>query len=504
MRRAQIHHRIAERGVAIYGDQVCIIAAELAMHFEQSRDWPLALQYLSQAAENASRRSAHHEAADLATRGLAVIKLLPDSPQSAQQEISLRMTLGVSLMAMKGFAAPEVEEVYARARELFWLQGPSPQLFHMLWSLGLYYIFRGEIPSALELANQLLELASGLQDGPLIMEAHRAIGVTLVDLGRSSDALLHLNEAIKLYATHRNHRYAAFIGHDCKVVSECFAARALWALGYPDRAEERMAAALAHARDLGHPQTSVVAAHFLAQLHQLRGEVTLAHERAKEVVELADEYGLDLWLAFGNIDLGWAEAELGKAETGVDRMQSGLAAYETTGAKLWRPHFLGLLATALARVQKLEEALGVAAEATALAESSQEMYSLPELYRIRAQLLIMRAAAHYVDRSDRFPKSSTKKQAKQTNHAISSELVEANQYLAPALALAQRQQTKSWELRLLVTQNLLDAVQGLQEAHHSQLRDTYAWFTEGHGTMDLRHARIILESTSTDTKLVKA
>ena len=43
MRRSQIHQRIAERGVAIYGDHCSEIAAELAMHFEQSRDWPRAV-----------------------------------------------------------------------------------------------------------------------------------------------------------------------------------------------------------------------------------------------------------------------------------------------------------------------------------------------------------------------------------------------------------------------------------------------------------------------------
>ena len=259
MRRSQIHHRIAERGVAIYGDQVSIIAAELAMHFEQSRDWPLALKYLAQAAENASRRSAHHEATDLATRGLEVVKWLPQTPERAKQEITLTMTLGVSLMAMKGFAAAEVEQVYARARELCWAQGASPQLFHMLWSLGLYYIFSGEMQSALEIAGQLLQLAEGLNDGPLIMEAHRAMGVTLLDLGRCTEALQHLDQACDLYKRHHNHRYSVFIGHDCKVVCDCFAARALWVLGFPGQAAERVRAGLALARGLAHPQTLVVA-----------------------------------------------------------------------------------------------------------------------------------------------------------------------------------------------------------------------------------------------------
>src|SRR6185437_16351565 len=46
MRRAQIHQRIAERAVEIFRQHANEIAAERAMNFEQSRDWPRALEYL--------------------------------------------------------------------------------------------------------------------------------------------------------------------------------------------------------------------------------------------------------------------------------------------------------------------------------------------------------------------------------------------------------------------------------------------------------------------------
>ncbi len=491
MRRSQIHHRIAERGVTAYGDQVTEIAAELAMHFEQSRDWPRALEYLLQAADNARAASAHHEAADLARRGLGVVKFLADTPERARQEVKLRMILGVSLMALKGFASAEVEEVYEGGRQLFWLQGPSPELFHMQRSLCLYYVWSAEVASALEISVQLLQLAEDLKEGALIMEAHREVGGALADLGRSTEGLKHLDQATALYDEHRNHRYKAFIGRDCKVVCACFASRALWTLGYPDRAAERMAAGLALAHELGHPESLVIALHFAAQLHQMRGEVPLAYERAKELVELANEYGLELWGAFGNFNLGWAEVEMGQ-KSGIERMQRGLAAYEATGAKLWRPHFLGLLAIALANDQQLEAALKITIEAIALAEHSGEMHSLAELYRIRGKLLMMGAAAN---RSARSPESRPQK-AIPRDEISSPELAEAERYLTQALVLARQQQAKSWELRSLNALIRLHIIRGSQRETHRLLTDTYAWFKEGHDTMDLKDARIILESAS--------
>ena len=175
LRRSQIHHRIAERGVVIYGDRGSEIAAELAMHFEQSHDWPRALEYLLQSAENAAVRSAHHEAIDLAKRGLEALKFVPEAADHAEQEMKLRRILSVSLTAIKGFASPEVERINARAHELFWRHGPSPELFYMLWSLNLYKQFSGNMHSSLEITHQLMQLAQDLKDSALTMEAHIAI-----------------------------------------------------------------------------------------------------------------------------------------------------------------------------------------------------------------------------------------------------------------------------------------------------------------------------------------
>jgi DNA-binding winged helix-turn-helix (wHTH) protein/predicted ATPase len=389
MRRAQIHQRIGERAVEIFGERANEIAAELAMHFEQSRDWPRALQYLIEAARTATQRSAHHEAAELSRRGLEVMKWLPETTERAQQEITLRMILSVSLLAFQGFTAPEMEKIHALGKELLRLQGPSPQLFNMLALLVLSYKFSGQMRSAQAIAEQLLPIAETLGNPALVMEAHRTMGSALVEQGKCAEALEHFNQASNLYSANRNHPYTLAIAHDCKVVCECFAARALWALGDPDGALRRMQGALAFAKELSHPASWIFAAHFAVQLHQLRHEPALARERASEVVKMADEYGLDLWQAFGNIDMGWAEAELGNRQIGIDQMQRGIAAFRATGAKLWCPHFLGLYAEQLGKDGRAEEALDAITQALAMAEETAERYAITELFRIERELMVL-------------------------------------------------------------------------------------------------------------------
>jgi DNA-binding winged helix-turn-helix (wHTH) protein/tetratricopeptide (TPR) repeat protein len=388
MRRSQIHQRIAERGVATYGNRSSEIAAELAMHFEQSHDWPRALQHVLQAAENAIERSAHHEAANLAGRGVEMLEFVPESAERDHQEMRLRMMLTVSLMATKGFASAEAEEINARGRELFWRHGPSPELFYMLWTLNLYRQFTGDMNSSLEIAYQLMQLAEDLKDDALIMQAHRALAAVLVLLGRCGEALEHIEKGMALCAAHQSHCYRVFVVLDSKVMFECFAALALVSLGCPDQSAERLSAGLELARELGHPQTLVVAQHVAAQIYQVRGEAALVYKLAKEAAELAEEYGLELWRAYGIIEMGWAEAELGNRQAGIEQMRRGLALHEAMGSQLRWPYFLGLLADQLAKAGRVEEGLATIAKAIGISEHTGERYLLTELYRIKGELLM--------------------------------------------------------------------------------------------------------------------
>ncbi len=74
------------------------------------------------------------------TKGLELLKALPDTPERAQQELIIQLALGTPLMAVKGFAAPEVEKTYARALELCQQMGETPQLFsRTVWTRIFYH-----------------------------------------------------------------------------------------------------------------------------------------------------------------------------------------------------------------------------------------------------------------------------------------------------------------------------------------------------------------------------
>ena len=166
----------------------------LARHFAEAGLGPQAIAYLQKAGERAAERSAYAEAIGHLNRGLELLQALPDGPERTLQELDLRLALGAALMATRGYAGPEVEETYLRARELCDRSGETPRLFPVLHGLYRFHHVRGELQAAREAGEHLLRLAQSLGDPALFVEAHRALGVPLFWLGEVTAALEQLEQ----------------------------------------------------------------------------------------------------------------------------------------------------------------------------------------------------------------------------------------------------------------------------------------------------------------------
>ena len=152
--RQQYHQRIAQVVEARF-PELCETQPELlAHHYTEAGATTQAIPYWQRAGQRAVERSAHVEAIAHLTKGLEVLKTLPDTPERIPQELDLQTNLGPVLMTTKGFTAPEVEAAYARARELCRQVGETPRLFPVLHGLWRFYNARGEFQTARELGEQ--------------------------------------------------------------------------------------------------------------------------------------------------------------------------------------------------------------------------------------------------------------------------------------------------------------------------------------------------------------
>lgn len=253
-RRTRLHHQIGARQEIAYGAHAREIAAELATHFERGQDLQRAVQYLLYAGENAERRSAHQEMTTSLTKGLRLLFIRPDTPERAQQELALQMTLARALMASKGYAASEVEQTFNRAHELCQQVEDAPQLFRVLRGLYVFYLVRAKHQTAHELGEQLLSLAQGQQEALYPLEAHGALGQTLFFLGAFAAAHEHLNHCMVFYDPRQGYTLHPRQGADL-VANLSDSSWVLWMLGYPDQALQRNHEALTLAPELMHPLT---------------------------------------------------------------------------------------------------------------------------------------------------------------------------------------------------------------------------------------------------------
>jgi predicted ATPase len=159
----------------------------------------------------------------------------------------------------------------------------------------------------------------------------------------------------------------------------------------------------------------------------------------------------------------------GQGEAGIAQIRQGLTAYEATGATLERPYSLALLAEAYGNAGQAAEALPILAEALHLVDTRGDRWCEAELYRLEGDLLLALSAQHQPE-------------------------VEA--CFQQTLAIARRQQAKSWELRTAMSLARLWQQQGKRDEARELLAPIYSWFTEGFDTADLQEAKALLDELS--------
>ncbi|MGE0822974.1 MAG: adenylate/guanylate cyclase domain-containing protein [Candidatus Binatia bacterium] len=388
-KRQQLHQQVAQVLETQFPEIKETQPELLAHHYTEAGLAGQAIPYWQRAGERASQRSAYVEATSHLTKGIELLTTLSDTPERAQQELSLQITLGNTLMTIKGFGAPEVGNVYRRARELCQQVGETPQLFPALWGLWLFHAGRGELQTARELGEQLFGLAQIVQDSAFLLEAHHALWATSFWRGELALARSHSKQGIALYDPLQHHSLAfLYGGHDPGGCCRNFGALTLWLLGYPDQALQSSHEALTLTRKVSHSFSLAEALGYASWLHEFRREEQAVQGRVEAVIVLSTEQGFPYWLVRGLVLRGWALVEQGQGEEGIAQMRRGLAAMQATGVELFRSYFLALLAEGYGKVGQPEEGLTVLAEALAFVKKAGERVWEAELYRLKGELTL--------------------------------------------------------------------------------------------------------------------
>jgi predicted ATPase len=473
--RQHYHQQVAELMERRFPDLIEMEPELVAHHYTEAGCLAQAIPYWQRVGQQALQRSANLEAVRHLTTALKLLATLPETSARAQQELALQIALGPALLATKG-PAPEVEQTYARARALCTQVGDTSQLLPTLLGLCRFYRSQGALPTALELGEQLMQLAEHTADPTYRLDAHEALGDILFYLGDYAAAWTHYEQGITLIDPMTQRAQALRQGQASGVRCLGMGANTLWCLGSPAQAVQRIQEALALAQELAHPFSLAYAQHFAAFLHHCRRDALAVQAQSDTLLALAIEHGFPVWIGFGTCWRGWALAMQGQGEVGLEQLRQGMAAVLATGQELIRPLGLVLLAETAGQGGQVEDGLRLLAEALTMLETNGQGYLLAEAYQLQGTLLLRQAAP---------------------------DAVQAEACFQRVLALARRQQARSWELRAAVSLSRLWQPQGKRAEARALLAPIYAWFTEGFDTADLQEAKALLAeiiATATGTE----
>jgi predicted ATPase len=289
------------------------------------------------------------------------------------------------------------------------------------------------------------------------------MGAALLCSGDLVAARAHPEQGIALYDPEWGR--PATSRHDFNCAENCHSLLSCvcWLLGYPEQALRHSEQAIAIAEDVSHPFSRGVALTWAAALHQLRGEPRRTQELAETSLALATEQVFPLLVARAMVFRGWALVEQEQSEEGMAQLRDGLVACRAT---LWASHFLGLLAEACRDTGRTEEGLRVIAEALDHVAQTGIVHHEPELRRLEGDLRLCQDPADAQNAEACFQR---------------------------AVAIASRQQAKSWELRAATSLARLWRDQGKRTEARELLGPVYGWFTEGFDTPVLQEAKALLD-----------
>src|SRR5262249_44283919 len=161
-----------------------------------------------------------------------------------------------------------------------------------------------------------------------------------------------------------------------------------WCLGFPDQASVRIHQVIRRAQEIARP-FSLGTVHAVATIiHITRHEVEEVSARAVALRAVATEHGLPVFQHSGIIMEGWVLVQHGQYQRGLARIRDGLTAFEAAGP-LMRPWYFGLMAEALGKAGRVEEALDVLDRALAQVDRSGERWCEAELYRMRGEIVLL-------------------------------------------------------------------------------------------------------------------
>jgi predicted ATPase len=397
---------------------------------------------------------------------LAKTDAMKDAAASRQRRLKLQTAYANALIHARGHGARETSEAFAKAQTLAAGLGDAADRFSAYYGQWVGSLNRCEPATMREAAAAFLYETEHCPDSPEAGVAYRISGLTHLYFGDYAGARADLEKALAVLDSERDRDLAFRFGQDQVAAAMIYMALVLWPLGDIERAREFADQAASQAAKSSNVQTLAYVNYHLCVFEVLRGDRERAAPVAKAVFDLAHDRSMPIWESASRVLQGWANWLVGDQRLELAEMRRGIEGWRKIGQAFHRPYLGALLAEAEAEVGNLDIAIGELDRVLAETKSMREQWSDAELHRIRGEILLKLDPANIAPGEEAF---------------------------RTAIAVAQRQKARSFELRAAMSMARLWRDQGKRDEARELLAPVYGWFTEGFDTRDLKDAKALLD-----------
>jgi predicted ATPase len=397
-------------------------------------------------------------------RALSTLAAGPD--RDARRELQLQAALGWSLMYTTG-PARETGAAWATALRLAERLQETDYQLRALWGLWASHMNNGEFRQALQLAQRFGGVATKARDPADPLIGDRMVGAALHFLGEQAQARGYIERMLERYVAPPNRSDVVRFQFDQRVTARITLSRVLWLQGFADQAMRTVQGAIDDALAIQHTLSLCNALGQAAcPLAIATGDLAAAERYATMLAQHTARHGADVWQTYGRCFKGMLLIKREGLDVGLPLLDAAVGELRQARFVQYYTAFLAALAEGLAAAGPGVRGLGVVDNALAQSEKSEERWILPELLRVKGELMLLHSA----------PTAA------------------AEDHFQQSLEWARRQGALAWELRSTTSLARLWRSQGKTTQARKQLATVYRRFTEGFDTADLVTAKALLES----------
>jgi predicted ATPase/DNA-binding winged helix-turn-helix (wHTH) protein len=391
------------------------------------------------------------------------IAALDNANRGTRREMDLHAALGLSLMFTRG-NSEQVGNSLARGLELAEQLRDLHSQLRLLERLHLFHIRIGNFQEALAFARRGEDVATKMEDPVFIAQIQVALGISYHLDGNNQSARAYLESALAMLPPSQQIN-SLHLGFDYHNRARITLARVLWIKGYPDQAVKAARQSVEEAIRFNHPIKLCMALLWAMSVFLWNEDLDSAEEYTDRFIAQAEKHSLAPYQTIGVGAKGELLVRRGEAEAGMALLRRSLQKMRAQRYGLLTT-FSTALAEGLAMTGRHDEALETIDEAIALVEHNTDLFGMPELLRIKANIVAAAEPANPIRAEGLFARS---------------------------LELARKQSALAWELRTATNLARLWLTQDRLLEAHNLLAPVYGRFTEGFESRDLRTARELLD-----------